>query len=62
VETVNNRLTLSLQPDGRVTVDMNQPRFAPADLPFDPTGLTRARSTACRCGRWTWAVRRPVSG
>jgi diaminopimelate epimerase len=40
VETVNNRLTLSLQPDGRVTVDMNQPRFAPADLPFDPTGLT----------------------
>jgi diaminopimelate epimerase len=39
VETVNNRLTLSLQPDGRVTVDMNQPRFAPADLPFDPTGL-----------------------
>ena len=40
VETVNNRLTLSLQPDGRVTVDMNQPRFAPADLPFDPSGLT----------------------
>lgn len=40
VETVNNRLTLSLQPDGRVTVDMNQPRFAPADLPFNPTGLT----------------------
>ena len=36
VETVNNRLTLALQPDGRVTVDMNQPRFAPADLPFDP--------------------------
>lgn len=40
VETVNNLLTLTLQPDGRVTVDMNQPRFAPADLPFDPTGLT----------------------
>ncbi|WP_374586596.1 diaminopimelate epimerase [Ideonella dechloratans] len=39
VETVNNLLTLTLQPDGRVTVDMNQPRFAPADLPFDPTGL-----------------------
>ncbi|KAB0583027.1 diaminopimelate epimerase [Ideonella dechloratans] len=39
VETVNNRLTLTLQPDGRVTVDMNQPRFAPADLPFDASGL-----------------------
>ena len=39
VETVNNRLELRLQPDGRVTVDMNQPRFEPADLPFDPAGL-----------------------
>ena len=40
VETVNNRLALTLQDDGRVTVDMNQPVFEPARLPFDPSGLT----------------------
>lgn len=40
VETVNAQLELRLQPDGRVTVDMGAPRFAPADLPFDPAGLT----------------------
>lgn len=39
VETVNNQLELRLQPDGRVTVDMNQPVFEPARLPFDPAGL-----------------------
>ena len=43
VETVNARLELRLQPDGRVTVDMGAPRFAPADLPFDPTGLAPRR-------------------
>lgn len=40
VETVNNLLTLQLQADGRVTVDMNQPRFSPESLPFDASGLT----------------------
>ena len=39
VETVNNRLELALQPDGRVTVDMNRPRFDPRDVPFDAAGL-----------------------
>ena len=39
VETVNNLLELRLQGDGRVTVNMSQPRFAPADLPFKPEGL-----------------------
>src|SRR5688572_30189899 len=39
VETVNAQLELRLQADGRVTVDMGAPRFAPADLPFDTTGL-----------------------
>jgi diaminopimelate epimerase len=39
VETVNNLLELRLQDDGRVTVNMSQPRFAPADLPFNPKGL-----------------------
>jgi diaminopimelate epimerase len=39
VATMNNELELRLQPDGRVTVNMNQPRFDPALLPFDPSGL-----------------------
>jgi diaminopimelate epimerase len=39
VETVNNLLELRLQPDGRVSVDMNAPIFAPEDVPFDTEGL-----------------------
>ena len=39
VETVNNLLTLQLQPDGRVTVDMNRPIFDLACVPFDASGL-----------------------
>ena len=40
VETVNNRLELHWQADGRVTVDMNAPIFDLAQLPFDAGGLT----------------------
>ncbi|MBN8488950.1 MAG: diaminopimelate epimerase [Burkholderiales bacterium] len=39
VATINNRLELRMQADGRVTVDMNRPRFEPEALPFDTTGL-----------------------
>jgi diaminopimelate epimerase len=39
VETVNNVLELRLQPDGRVTVDMNRPVFEHARIPFDGSGL-----------------------
>ncbi|PXW99204.1 diaminopimelate epimerase [Sphaerotilus hippei] len=39
VETVNNRLELRMQADGRVTVDMNEPMFEHARLPFDGSGL-----------------------
>jgi diaminopimelate epimerase len=39
VDTVNNRLQLQLQADGRVTVDMNKPVFDLARVPFDATGL-----------------------
>ena len=39
VETVNNRLRLHLQPDGRVTVDMNRPIFDLDRVPFDASGL-----------------------
>ena len=40
VETVNNRLELHWQADGRVTVDMNAPIFDLAQLPFDASLLT----------------------
>ena len=43
VQTVNNELELQIQPDGRVRVDMNAPRFVHADLPFDSTGLVSTR-------------------
>ena len=39
VETVNNVLELRMQPDGRVTVDMNRPVFEHARIPFDGIGL-----------------------
>ncbi len=42
VQTVNNELELRLADDGRVTVDMNRPRFELDALPFDAAGL-RAR-------------------
>ena len=43
VRTVNRVLELVEQPDGRVTVDMGAPDFAPAALPFDPAGLAPRR-------------------
>ncbi|MGR2738382.1 diaminopimelate epimerase [Billgrantia sp. Q4P2] len=35
VETAGGPLTLAVQDDGQVTVDMGSPRFAPETLPFD---------------------------
>ncbi len=43
VDTMNRRLLLTLQPDGRVTVDMGPPVFEHAALPFDAQGLTPRR-------------------
>ena len=43
VDTVNNRLRLHLQDDGRVTVDMNRPVFDLARVPFDASGLVARR-------------------
>ena len=40
VDTLNNRLQLLLQADGRVTVDMNRPIFELPQVPFDAAGLT----------------------
>ena len=39
VDTMNRRLLLTLQDDGRVTVDMGAPVFEHAALPFDASGL-----------------------
>jgi diaminopimelate epimerase len=46
VETMNRRLTLRLQDDGRVTVDMGAPDFDPARVPFDITWLAPRASDA----------------
>ena len=40
VQTMNRVLTLAMQADGRVTVDMGAPVFDLAAVPFDSTGLT----------------------
>ena len=39
VQTMNRRLTLTMQSDNRVTVDMGAPTFALDRIPFDATGL-----------------------
>ena len=39
VQTMNRLLTLVMQDDGRVTVDMGAPVFDVAQVPFDTTGL-----------------------
>jgi diaminopimelate epimerase len=40
VQTMNRVLTLTLQPDGRVSVDMGAPVFDLPQVPFDAAGLT----------------------
>ena len=39
VDTLGGRIAPELQADGRITVDMGAPRFAPSDVPFQPAGL-----------------------
>ena len=47
VATMNRRLELHLQADGRVTVDMGPPDFETAHVPFDSEGLeARKRGSA----------------
>ena len=47
VETMSTRLELALGDDGRVTVDMARPAFAPAQVPFDASGLAARRVGGC---------------
>ena len=46
VETLNRRLELRLQDDGRVTVDMGPPDFDPAHVPFGITWMAPRASDA----------------
>jgi len=41
VETQSGLLELVLEADGQVTVDMGEPHFLPADIPFDAAGLAQ---------------------
>ena len=43
VEVMNGVITLALQDDGQVTVDMGAPEFEPARIPFRPEGLDTRR-------------------
>ncbi len=40
VETMSGVIVPSIGADGDVTVDMGRPRFRPAEIPFDASGLT----------------------
>ncbi|MCY7316169.1 MAG: diaminopimelate epimerase [Rubrivivax sp.] len=56
VQTVNNVLQLQLRDDGRVTVDMNKPRFDHAALPFDTAGLQPRRGQDGRSEFELWPL------
>jgi len=51
VETMNRRLELREQDDGRITVDMGAPDFEPAHVPFDTTWLA-PRAVEARLPLW----------
>ena len=51
VETMNRRLELREQADGRVTVDMGAPDFEPLHVPFDTTWLA-PRSVQAGLALW----------
>ena len=56
VATVNNRLELREEADGRVTVDMNTPRLDPLSLPFDPAGLQARPVGGAMPGYGLWSL------
>jgi diaminopimelate epimerase len=47
VQTMKTVIEPRLQADGRVTVDMGAPFLAPAEVPFDGTGLTPRLLNGC---------------
>ncbi len=66
VKTVNRILTLTEQPDGRVTVDMGAPRFERDQIPFDVTQALPVASGLWQKWRivpvtWTQAATKSVA-
>ena len=57
VQTKNRVLTLAMQPDGQVTVDMGAPVFDLDALPFDSTGLNPEIVNSWQ----KWALNMPVA-
>ncbi|MCM1281771.1 MAG: diaminopimelate epimerase [Alistipes senegalensis] len=47
VETLAGIITLRLEKDGNITVNMGIPVFAPQKVPFDTTGLTGIKEGSC---------------
>ena len=57
VQTMNRVLTLAMQDDGRVTVDMGAPVFDLSAVPFDSTGLIPENVNSWQ----KWALNIPVA-
>ena len=57
VQTMNRVVTLAMQPDGRVTVDMGAPVFDLAQIPFDATGLVPENVNSWQ----KWPLNTPVA-
>lgn len=60
VQTQKGVIEPRLTPDGRVTVDMGAPVFAPERIPFDATGLTLQPQG--KWGNWPLALVKPDNG
>ena len=56
VQTINRVLTLAVQSDGRVTVDMGAPVFDLPQIPFEAAGLHPKQFNSWQ----TWAINVPV--
>ena len=52
VKVQRGQIVLSLNPDGRVTVDMGPPVLEPAQIPFNPAGLVQHLHHGCP----TWTL------
>ena len=57
VQTMNRVLTLAMQTDGRVTVDMGAPVFDLAQIPFDASGLVPENVNSWQ----KWPLNTPVA-
>ena len=57
VQTTNRLLTLTMQSDGRVTVDMGAPVFDLAQIPFDAAGLQPKIANSWQ----KWALNMPLT-